>query len=183
MLGTPSPTAARWSASTLPNAGGATGNTPPDKCEITANGSKMVRRVYGSEMGPVGMTLVSTQVPRTDASRSLFSDHPGKLTFQLPAEFKTLADRDSGRHPDPVRRATTSASPHSRPARSRPAGNCIPITQSGQSKTAWDSRREEGRHSSSEWLIKRYSAWAESVPGGVRSTPTAPPRLACRGGR
>lgn len=139
-----------------PNAGGATGNTLPDKCEITVNGSKMVRRVYGSEMGPVGMTLVSTQVPELTRREAYSPTIQGKLTFQLPAEFNGLADRDLDdtliQYGSDDERIAALKDLRDRD----PRAIRILITQSGQSKTAWDSRCEEGVYSSSEWLIKRY---------------------------
>lgn len=139
-----------------PNVSNQTGNPPADKCEITATGGKMVRRVFGSELGPVGMTLATTQVPELTRKESYSPTIQGKLTFQLPAEFNALADRDL----DDVLLQYSSDDERVaglKELRDRdPRAIRILITQAGQTKTAWDSRCEEGVFSSGEWLIKRY---------------------------
>lgn len=139
-----------------PNMSSTGGNPPADKCEITATGGKMVRRVFGSELGPVGMNLATTQVPELSRRESYSPTIQGKLTFQLPAEFNALADRDLDdellRFSSDEERVTGLKDLRDRD----PRAIRILITQAGQTKTAWDSRCEEGVFSSSEWLIKRY---------------------------
>lgn len=139
-----------------PNMANPTGTPPEDKCETAVVDGKMVRRVFGSETGPVGTTLASAPVPDLTRKESYSPTIQGKLTFQLPAEFNALADRDLDDvllqyGSDDERIAALKELRDRDPRAIR-----ILITQTGQGKTAWDSRCEEGVYSSSEWLIKRY---------------------------
>lgn len=131
--------------------------TPPeDKCEITMVSGKPVRRVFGSEVGPIGTTLATGDVPELTRRESYSPTIQAKLTFMLPAEFNALADTDLDdalfNEPDDSARIARLKTLRD----SDPRGLRILITQSGQSKTAWDSRCEEGVFSTSEWLMKRY---------------------------
>lgn len=139
-----------------PNGATPTAGEPEDSCEITLSGGKMVRRVYGRELGPVGKALASLDVPDLSRKEAYSPTIQAKLTFKLPAEFNALDDTNLD---DKLLEYSSDEARISglKALRDRdPRAIRILVTQAGQTKTAWDSRCEEGVYSASEWLMKRY---------------------------
>jgi hypothetical protein len=121
---------------------------PGDKCEAM--------HMYGSELGPVGTLLGETAVPDLLAAASYSPAVQGKLTFQLPDSFNQLPDSPPE---DVVDSLPTDDDKLQKLAELRgkdPRALRIIITQSGQQKSAWDSRCDEALFSSDEWLMKKY---------------------------
>lgn len=129
---------------------------PDDTCETSMVAGKSVRRVFGRELGPVGSTLVSGDVPELTRKESYSPTIQTKLTFMLPAEFNALPDSNLDEElfkiaDDDERIAKLKALRESDPRSLR-----ILVTQAGQSQSAWDSRCEESVFSAGEWLMKHY---------------------------
>ena len=156
-----------------PNRAGMQSAPPEDHCEVTMVGTKMVRRVYGSDLGPVGTLLGSSDVPELRLKETNSPTIQAKLSFLLPSDFNAQpdpnADPDNQLDADlaklPSDKARIDRLKQLRDSDARAVR--ILVTQSGQSKSAWDSRCEENVFSDDEWLMKKYYRVGQNQYAGV----------------
>jgi hypothetical protein len=125
-----------------------------DQCAV--NAMTMQGEVYGSELGPVGTTLATTQVPELQLMAPYSAAVQGKVTFQLPDSFNQLPDNPPATAIDSLTSDTAKVAELKQLRDSDPRAVRILVTQAGQSQSAWDSRCDEDLFSTDEWEMKQY---------------------------
>jgi hypothetical protein len=126
-----------------------------DKCDVDM--TTMGPLLYGSELGPVGTLLATAEVPELTLPMPYSAAIQATVTFQLPDSFNQLVDQDDwfttmvDMKPDSMKVDTLKALRDQDERAIR-----IIVTQSGQSKSAWDSRCDEAQFSDDEWLMKKW---------------------------
>jgi hypothetical protein len=119
-----------------------------DKCDTG--------HLYGTEMGPVGTSLATMQVPDLTAPDYYSPAVQGKISFQLPDDFNGLLDSPPADIVDPITDPGEKIMKLQELRDSDRRAVRIIITQAGQPKSAWDSRCDEALFSDDEWTMKGY---------------------------
>lgn len=113
-------------------------------------------RVFGSESAPSGSMLAATPLPDLTLRESFSAAIQTKLSFQLPDSFNAIDDVPPADIIDPIPVNADKIAKLKELRDSDPRAIRMIVTQSGQPKTAWDSRCDEGMFSEDEWLMKQY---------------------------
>lgn len=112
--------------------------------------------VYGSEMAPSGSMLAATPIPDLTLRDTFSPAIQTKLSFQLPDSFNALDDAVPADIIDPIPDNADKITKLKELRDSDPRAIRMIVTQSGQTKSAWDSRCDEERFSEDEWMMKQY---------------------------
>lgn len=113
-------------------------------------------QVFGSELLPSGAMLAATPIPDLTLREQFSPAIQTKLSFQLPDSFNALDDVPPSDVIDPIPDTADKITKLKELRDSDPRAIRMIVTQSGQPKSAWDSRCDEAMFSEDEWMMKQY---------------------------